>query len=73
MKESYEEDLASHFGLRWRCGSGNAFVLSVHLEGKAGQPLSSEINSPVGRPCLPEGKAALCMSIGRDKHGHGGV
>jgi hypothetical protein len=43
MKESYEEDLANHFGLQRRGGCGNNVVLSVRAEGQAGKPLSSEI------------------------------
>ncbi len=43
MKESNEEDLANHFGLRRRGDRGNNVVLSVRTEGQAGQLLSSEI------------------------------
>ena len=45
MKVSYEEELAIHFGLQRRGGSGNGIVLSVRAKGNAGQPLSSEITT----------------------------
>jgi hypothetical protein len=73
MQESYEEGLASHFGLHWRTGIGNASGLSVHAEGYAGQPLSSESNSFAGRPCLPKGKATTGVSKWRETRGRGGV
>jgi len=73
MKESCEEDLASHFGLQRRAGSGNASGLSVLAEGIAGQPLSSESNRFAGRPCLPKGKATTRVSKWRDTRGRGGV
>ena len=57
MKESYEEDLASRFGLQRRAGYGNVSGLSVRAEGSAGQPLSSEIITSVCRPCSDRGKA----------------
>jgi hypothetical protein len=41
MKESYEEDLANYFGLQRRGDCGNNVVLSVCVEGLAGQLLSS--------------------------------
>ena len=37
MKESYEEELANHFGLQRRGDCGNNVVLSVRAEGHAGQ------------------------------------
>lgn len=43
MKESYEEDVANHFGLQRRGDCGNNVVLSVRAEGQAGQLCSSEI------------------------------
>ena len=49
MKESYEEDLASRFGLQRRAGYGNVSGLSVRAEGSAAQPLSSEIITSVCR------------------------
>jgi hypothetical protein len=57
MKESYEEDLASRFGLQRRAVYGNVLGLSVREEGLAGQPLSSEIITSVCRPCPDRGKA----------------
>ena len=57
MKESYEEELATRFGLLRRAGRGNTFGLSVRDEGLAGQPLSSEIFTFVCRPCSDKGKA----------------
>ena len=49
MEDSYEEDLANHFGLQRRGVPGNRFVLSVRAKGNAGQPFSSEISPPVCR------------------------
>jgi hypothetical protein len=51
MKESYEEDVANHFGLQRRGDCGNNVVLSVRAEGQAGQLLSSEITILACRPC----------------------
>lgn len=59
MKESYEEDLANHFGLQRRGDGGNNVVLCVRVEGLAGQPLSSEIIPLACRPCPVMGKAKL--------------
>ena len=56
MKESYEEDLASRFGLQRRAGYGDVSGLSVREEGSAGQPLSSEIITSVCRPCPDSGE-----------------
>ena len=55
MKESYEQELATQFGLQRRGGCGNKSVLSVRGKGNAGQPLSSEIMLFVCRfYCGPE-------------------
>ena len=43
MKESYEEDLASHFGHPRRAGSVTTVVEASGGVVNAGQPLSSEI------------------------------
>ncbi len=43
MKESYEEDLASHFGHPRRAGSVTTLVEASVRVVNAGQPLSSEI------------------------------
>ncbi len=43
MKESYEEDLASHFGHSRRAGSVTTSVEASAEVVSAGQPLSSEI------------------------------
>jgi len=40
MKVSYEEELATCFGLQRGGGSGNGTVLSVRVKGNAGQPLN---------------------------------
>ena len=73
MKESYEEVLAKHFGLRRRARGGDVSGLSVHAEGIAGQQLSSEIITSVCRPCPDRGKATLHASRWRDAGRHGGV
>jgi hypothetical protein len=66
MKVSYEERLATDFGLRRRCDSGNNVVLSVRAGGNAGQLLSSEIIISVCRPCPDKGKAtSLCSRNGK--------
>ena len=57
MKVSYEEELASHFGLRRRCEGGNVHALSVRAGGSVGQLMSSEIRAPRCRPCHGKGKA----------------
>ena len=63
MKESYEEELANHFGLQRRGDCGNNVVLSVRAEGHAGQLLSSEITIFACRPCPDKGKATLRASL----------
>ncbi len=63
MKESYEEELANHFGLQRRGDCGNNVVLSVRAEGQAGQLLSSEIISFACRPCPDRGKATSWASL----------
>ncbi len=57
MKVSYEERLATDFGLRRRCDCDNNVVLSVRAGGSVGQLLSSEIILFVCRPCPDLGKA----------------
>jgi len=57
MKVSYEESLASYFGLQRRGGSGDRSVLSVRAKGNAGQPLSSDITTFVCRSCPDREKA----------------
>ena len=65
MKVSYEERLATDFGLRRRCDCGNNVVLSVRAGGNAGQLSSSEILTSVCRPCPDKGKAtSLCSLFG---------
>lgn len=59
MKVSYEESLANTFGLLRRCDCDNNVVLSVRIEGNAGQPLSSEITLSVCRSRPDLEKAAL--------------
>ncbi len=59
MKESYEEDLADHFGLQRRGDSDDGMVLSVRVKGNAGQPLSSEINTSVCRSCSASGEGDI--------------
>lgn len=63
MKESYEEDVAHHFGLQRRGDCGNNVVLSVRAEGQAGQLLSSEITTLACRPCPDKGKATSRASL----------
>lgn len=63
MKESYEEDVANHFGLQRRGDCGNNVVLSVRAEGQAGQLLSSEITILACRPCPDRGKATSWTSL----------
>lgn len=63
MKESYEEDLASHFGLQRRGDCGNNVVLSIRAEGQAGQLLSSEILTIACRPRTDRGKATSWTSL----------
>ncbi len=66
MKVSYEERLATDFGLRRRCDCGNNVVLSVRSGGSVGQLLSSEIIPFVCRPCLDLGKAtSFCSRNGK--------
>ena len=48
MKESYEEELATHFGLQRRAGNGNVSGLSVRAEGSAGRAI--ELRNAC-RPC----------------------
>lgn len=64
MKESYEEDVADHFGLQRRGDGGNNVVLSVRAEGQAGQLWSSEITTLACRPCPDRGKATPRASLG---------
>ena len=73
MKVSYEESLASYFGLQRRGGSGDRSVLSVRAKGNAGQPLSSDIKIPVCRPCTDKGKATSSSPPRQGEDGHGGV
>ena len=47
MKESYRENLASSSGHKPYAGSGDAPGVA-RVRGDAGEPLSSEINVPVG-------------------------
>ena len=62
MKESYEEDLANHFGLEPYAGDGNiAGVASAR--GNAGQPLSSEIKNFVCRSCSDKEKAISSLPL----------
>jgi len=56
MKESYREQLAIDFGHKPYAGFGNE-VGVAWVRGDAGQPLSSDIKSPVCRPCPDKGKA----------------
>jgi hypothetical protein len=63
MKVSYEERLAIDFGLRRRCDEGNDVVLSVRAGGNAGQLMSSEILTSMGRPCSVRGKATAYRSL----------
>ena len=68
MQVSYGEDLASHFGLQRRAGTGNGICLSVRVEGNAGQPLSSEIITSVCRSCPDREKAmADCTVTGEEQ------
>lgn len=60
---SYEEDLADHFGLQRRVDCGNKVVLSVRVEGQAGQLWSSEITIFACRPCPDKGKATPGASL----------
>jgi hypothetical protein len=56
MKEPYEKGLATHPGPESCAGHGN--MTGEALTGAhAGQPLSSEIILPAGRPCSDKGKA----------------
>lgn len=68
MKESYEEDLANHFGLQRRGGCGNVSVLSVRAKGNAGQPVSSEITTFACRPRPDLGKATSLFPLLARKH-----
>ena len=73
MKVSYEEGLANYFGLPRRGDSGNNVVLSVRMEGNAGQPLSSEIITSVCRSCPVWEKATSSLPAWQGIDGHGGV
>ncbi len=59
MKESYEQGLASQFGLKSYAGDGNIMGVALTTRVQAGQPLSSEIILS---------RADLVMSWGR-QHG----
>jgi len=63
MKVSYEEELATCFGLQRRGGFGNGIVLSVRAKGNAGQLLSSEITTSVCRSCPDREKATLSLPL----------
>jgi hypothetical protein len=63
MKVSYEERVATDFGLRRRCDCDNNVVLSVRAGGYAGQLLSSEIIHFTCRPCPDKGKAISGRSL----------
>ncbi len=73
MKVSYEEGLANYFGLQRRGDCGNNVVLSVRVEGNAGQPLSSEIITSVCRSCPVREKATPSLPSWQGIDGHGGV
>ena len=73
MENSYEESLASCFGLSQRGGEGNDTVLSVCPEEHAGQPLSSEITISVCRSRPVTEKATSSFAFWRAFDGHGGV
>jgi hypothetical protein len=67
MKVSYEERLATDFGLWRRCDCGNNVVLSVRTRGNAGKLMSSEIITFVCRPCPDRGKATShCSRKGKN-------
>ncbi|MFO7902276.1 MAG: hypothetical protein R6U98_06430 [Pirellulaceae bacterium] len=72
MKESYEEDGAHRFSLQRRGDRGNKVVLSVRVEGQAGQLLSSEITTSACRFCPDRGKATWRASLWPDVRGRGG-
>lgn len=72
MKESYRENLASSSGHKPYAGSGDAPGVAW-VRGDAGQPLSSEIKVPVGRPCTDKGKATSSSPPRQGEDGHGGV
>ena len=63
MKVSYEEELATRFGLRWRGDPGNGIVLSVRLKGNTGMVLSSEITLSVCRSCPDREKATSSLPL----------
>ncbi len=63
MKVSYEEELATHFGLARRPARGNGCRLSVRTEGSAGQPSSSEITHSVCRSCSSMEKATPATTV----------
>lgn len=73
MKESYEQELATQFGLQRRGGCGNVTVLSVRGKGSAGQPLSSEITPFVCRSYVVLEKAIPQLALRLASSGHGGV
>ena len=63
MKEPYEEGLANRLGPESYADDGN--VVGVTTRGvRAGQPLISEIITPVGRPCPDMGKATSDVALG---------
>ena len=72
MKESYRENLASYFGHEPYAGSSNVPGVAW-ASGDTGQPLSSEIEVSVCRPCPDKGKAKSFSPTRQGDDGHGGV
>lgn len=72
MEESDREDLASNSGHEPYAGGSDAPGVAWG-SGDAGQPLSSEIDSFVRRPCGVRGKATSTIPQGQGTVGHGGV
>ena len=67
MKESFREDLASHYGLELYADDGNGMGVA-ETEVYAGKLMSSEINHSVRRLCC--GKAISWFASWKATKGH---
>jgi hypothetical protein len=72
MKESYRENLTNRFAYEAYAWSSNVPAIGWE-SGYTGQPLSSEIRSPVCRPCSFMGKGTSLSPSRQAGDRHGGV